>query len=45
MDRCYETNMAKADMWVLLAKQDRGPVLAICSWKQHLGDQWNAELY
>jgi len=26
-----------ATRWILLAKQDRGPVLAICSWEQALG--------
>ena len=33
------------DRGVLICKQDRGPVLAICSWEQEIGRQLNARIY
>ncbi len=36
---------AVALRWVLLAKQDRGPVLAICSWEQRVGAELVARLF
>ena len=38
-------DLSAATLWVLLCKQDRGPILAICSWEQELGENLKARIY
>ncbi len=38
-------DVSAASLWVLLCKQDRGPILAVCSWEQQLGETLKARIY